>query len=319
MSDILHATWLPALRTLFVWGEAGDSAPRKGRKAQLPTHPFQLGPERLREFAQSGVSPVPAEHALTLWLPSSAAAPFASPELLATGAQTAPEGQPHLAPWRVTGVLLTPGQALDLLLASPSSLYGADLRAWRVAALLAVEVLSGQQVLPGLQREGFQLRAAWLPRPAPATAQKLTELSRALPPLCRAATDDPANAPRPRALLDDFLAAVVDASIRDLSEDEGVTGRRGDGVKNNRAVTRVTRSRAFTLSPGGKWLSALLGADPIVDLRGPEADALYKAWQAWAGQAQVAGDDVFRITFRLEPPERAADLVGAGVPTARGR
>src|SRR5438093_1071169 len=78
------------------------------------------------------------------------------------------------------------------------------------AALLAIDVLSSQQVLPGLQREGFRLRAAWLPRPTPATAQKLTELSRALPPLCRAATDDPAAAPRPRALLDDFLAAVVD-------------------------------------------------------------------------------------------------------------
>src|SRR6476619_6243848 len=71
------------------------------------------------------VSPAPIEHTLSLWLPSSDAAPFASPELLATGAQEAPAGQPHLSAWRVTGVLLMPGQALDLLLASPSGLYGA--------------------------------------------------------------------------------------------------------------------------------------------------------------------------------------------------
>src|SRR4051812_34504516 len=109
MNDVLHATWLPALTNLFLWGESGDSTPRKGRKAQLPTHPFQLAPARLREICGARVSSTLAEHTLTLWLPSSAAAPVASPELLATGAQAAPEGQPHLAPWRVTGVLLTPG------------------------------------------------------------------------------------------------------------------------------------------------------------------------------------------------------------------
>jgi SNF2 family DNA or RNA helicase len=311
MSDVLHATWLPTLKSLFLWGEAGDGVPRKVRKARLPAHPFQLAPERLRELARPRISPVPAEHALTLWLPSSDAAPFGSPELLATGALAAPEGQPHLAPWRVTGVLLTPGQALDLLLASPAGLYGADLRAWRVAALLAIEVLSGQQMLPGLQREGFRLRAAWLPRPAPATAQKLAALASALPPLCRAATDDPAAAPRPRALLDDFLATAVDASIRELARPDE---RPFDAAQGRRKTNHEGRSSGFSSfvlrplsTPGGKWLSALLGADPIVDLRGPEADALYKAWQAWAGQGQVAGDDVFRITFRLEPPERADD------------
>ncbi|MEO7913500.1 MAG: DEAD/DEAH box helicase, partial [Roseiflexaceae bacterium] len=193
--------------------------------------------------------------------------------------------------------------ALDLLLVSPSVLYGADLRAWRTAALLVIEVLSGQPMLPGLGREGFRLRAAWLPRPTPATAQKLATLANALPPLCRAATDDPAAAPRPRALLDDFLAAAVDASIRELARlDEGRTTK--DEGRSSDLSSFVLRPSS---TPGGKWLAALLGDDAIVDLRGPEADALYKAWQAWDGQAQAAGDDVFRITFRLEPPERADD------------
>jgi SNF2 family DNA or RNA helicase len=303
MSDVLHATWLPALQRLFLWGEAGDDVPRRGRKTRLPIHPFQVAAERLRELCSPRVSPAPIEHTLSLWLPSSDAAPFASPELLATGALEAPASQPYLSAWRVTGVLLTPSQALDLLLAPPSGLHGADLRAWRTAALLASEVLSGQQMLPGLQREGFRLRAAWLPRPTPATAQKLAALSRALPPLCRATTDDPAAAPLPRALLDDFLAATVDASIRELaqSDERRKTKDEGSSYGLSSFVLRPSST------PGGKWLAALLGDDPIVDLRGPEADALYKAWQAWAGQAQAAGDDVFRITFRLEPPERADD------------
>jgi len=316
MSDVLHATWLPALQRLFVWGEAGDGASRKGRKARLPVHPFQVAAERLRELCSPYVSPAPpsagiplAEHTLTLWLPSSAAAPFASPELLATGAQEMPASQPQLAAWRVAGVLLTPSQALDLLLASPSGLYGADLRAWRTAALLASEILSGQQLLPGLQREGFRLRAVWLPRPTPATAQKLAALSRAMPPLCRAATDDPAAAARPRALLDDFLAATVDAAIRELALLEPRTKNQELNAAQGRPLSG---SQSGTLgvifgSSGGKWLAALLGDAPIVDLRGPAADALYTTWQTWAGQAQAAGDDVFQITFRLEPPARADD------------
>jgi SNF2 family DNA or RNA helicase len=314
MSDVLHATWLPTLQRLFLWGESGAGVPRKGRKAQLPVHPFQTPVARLREIVGPHVLPLPAEHTLSLWLPSSAAAPFASPELLATGAQAPPEGQPQLAAWRVTGLLLTPGQALDLLLAAPVGLLGADLRAWRVAALLAIEVLSGQQLVPGLQREGFRLRAAWLPRPTPATADKLAALAQALPPLCRAAADDPAAAPRPRALLDDFLAAVVDASIRakPFEQPREIETRRQGDKETRRNQQTISPSPPLLVSlsrqsPGGKWLAALLGDDPILDLRGPEADALYKAWQAWAGQAQVAGDDVFRITFRLEPPDRADD------------
>src|SRR5205814_1746653 len=100
---------------------------------------------------------------------------------------------------------------------------------------------------------GFQLRATWLPRPTPATARKLTELSRALPPLCRAATADPANAPRPRALLDDFLAAVVDAAIRELARPDERRTTNDEGRSSDRSSFVVRRSS----TPGGKWLAAL--------------------------------------------------------------
>src|SRR4051812_14201375 len=97
MSDVLHTTWLPALQRLFLWGEAGAAASRKGRKGQPPAHPFQPAPTRLCEVCRPHVSTAPAsagippaKHTLTLWLPSSPTAPFASPELLATGALAAP-------------------------------------------------------------------------------------------------------------------------------------------------------------------------------------------------------------------------------------
>ncbi|MBK9710202.1 MAG: helicase [Kouleothrix sp.] len=327
MSTILHAAWLPSLGRLFMWGEADDAPPRKGRRAKLPAHPFQSSPDQLRALLPERRAPAPDEHAATIWLPSADAAPLPSPELLETGAVATPIGPAELAPWRVGGLLLPIDQALDLLLAPPTGWPGADTRAWRVAALLAMEIVARQQVLPALWREGFQLRAAWQVSPEPATAQKLAALAGSLPPLCRAVVSIPAEAPPPRALLDDFLAKAVDATIRGLAQlDQAPTTKDQSGAASEKPRARGRSSAAQPSSnvkdqgvagglsplvfrpsstPAGKWLAALLGPDPAVDLKGPEADALYKAWQAWAGQGQAAGDDAFRITFRLEPPEQA--------------
>lgn len=283
MSDILHGTWLPATRSLFLWGETTDApagAARRGRRAKLATHPFGSSPERLRERLTADTAPAD-DHTLTLWLPSSDKTPFPSPEFLETGALPAPEGAPQLAAWQVTGLLVPADNALDLLLALSAGEVGADLRAWRVAALLAMEMLARQQVLPGLEREGFGLRAVWLSRPEPDLAVRLATLARSMPPLCRAAVDEPDKALVPRALLDDFVAAVINAAVRSLA------------FKPTMPAT----------TPGGRWLAALLGDDPLVQLKGAAADELFKSWQAWAAQGQAAGDDVFRLTFRLEPPE----------------
>ncbi len=287
---VFHGTWLPSTQCLFVWGETPEAPLRRGRQARLPAHPFQSTPGTLREQIEAlGVPPADAaEHMLTLWLPSVVKMPLPSPELLATGIPTPPEGAPELRMWQVTGLLLPAGSALNLLLALQGErAAAADLRAWRVAALLAMELVAGQQVMPMLSRDGFQLRAGWRPRPDLALAQKLGSLARSLPPLCRAAVLDPARAPVPRVLLDDFLSAIVDATIR--------------------AIPRKTKLPATT--PGGRWLRALLGPDPIVKLKGAEADELYRSWQSWAGYGlgRAAGDDVFRVTFRLEPPAHDSD------------
>ena len=45
----------------------------------------------------------------------------------------------------------------------------------------------------------------------------------------------------------------------------------------------------------------------MVRLKGSQADELFKSWQSWAQQTRIAGDDVFRVTFRLDPPEPARE------------
>ncbi|HEY0602689.1 MAG TPA: DEAD/DEAH box helicase [Herpetosiphonaceae bacterium] len=289
MSDsVVHGTWLPASRSLFVWGETIEVAVRKGRQPKLPRHPFQISAEqiaeRLEPLLTSDTDAV--THTLTLWLPSAGSAPLPSPELLELGASPPQADEVTLAPWQVAGLLLPIDAALDLLLRLNAALgFGADLHAWHLAALIALRLVTRQQVLPGLVREGFQLRAQWLPRLDPEAAHQLTVLARSLPPLCRAAADDPAHAPTPRTLLDDFLNTAIDATIRALRFEPSLKGS----------------------TPGGIWLRALLGPDPVLKLSGPAADDLFKSWQSWAGQGNVAGDEHFRITFRLEPPEDQSD------------
>lgn len=293
MHDTLHGTWLANKQRFLLWGEASEGGRTRSQRKLRP-HPFQLPLDTLlgvleRLLPPALVSKIEAtaeEIPQTLWLPSTPETPLPSPELLASGAPPPPDTPPELRPWQVIGLALPTTIALDLLLALPpqrSNNIGADLHAWRVAALLAMEVLAGQQVIPALQRDGVQLRALWRLQPIPATAEKIGLLVRSLPPLCRAAVDDPAAAPAPHPLVNDFLITIVNTAIRDLS---------------------LTPQLPAT-TPGGQWLQALLGADPIIALPRANADALYTSWQQWSNQGQVAGDDVFRITFRLEPPTEA--------------
>ncbi|PDW03241.1 hypothetical protein CJ255_09935 [Candidatus Viridilinea mediisalina] len=187
--------------------------------------------------------------------------------------------------------MLDAGQALEVLLAlGQRHDAGADLRVWRTAALLVAELVAGQQLLPALERDGPRLRATWRPRPVPATATRIANLSRAMPALCRAVVQYPAAAPAPRILLDHFLAAGADALVRDLAAADATMAE------------RLARWQAEPQSPGAAWMASLVGPEAQVALQGQTAEELFQAWQEWSGPEHVAGDEVFRIAFRLEPP-----------------
>src|SRR5688500_4925543 len=142
--EIFHGTWVPSAQQFFLWGETPEPVRRKGRQPKVPPHPFHCPPETLRRYLDHlGVEALGlTERALTLWLPSPCKLPVPSPELQATGAMAPPQGAPDLQPWQVPGVLLPAGPALTLLSTlqlegDGSRGLGSDLRAWRLAALLA--------------------------------------------------------------------------------------------------------------------------------------------------------------------------------------
>ncbi|MBP1465962.1 DEAD/DEAH box helicase [Candidatus Chloroploca sp. M-50] len=292
MTAIFHGTWLVAERLFFFWGEQATPSVRRSRRARVQMHPFQLVTDVLYEHVASlpSCATLPPDRDRIIWLPSIGRMPLPLRELRNAGVE-APEGQPRLASWRIRGLLLTPVQALELLLElAHRHDLGADLQAWRAGALLAMEVVAGQQILPALVREGPRVRAFWQPRPVPATAAKVAALARALPPLCRAFVDRVEAAPAPRALVDSFLATMADAAVRDLAAADSATAQ------------KLETWRQTPMTPGTAWMTALLGPDPVLKLAGSAADELLKAWQEWVGPEHVAGDEIFRITFRLEPP-----------------
>jgi SNF2 family DNA or RNA helicase len=293
MTSVLHGTWLPTERRLFLWGETAERVSRRGSRARQTQHPFQLSADalhaRLAKLPSSGA--VPPERELTVWLPSAGNLPLPLRELRAAGVEV-PSGAPALAPWKVHGLLLSPVQAVELLLSlGKAHDVGADLRAWRVAALLMLELIVGQQLMPTLSRDGLRFRAEWQPRPSPATARRIGDLARALPPLCRAVVENPDDAPAPRALVDAFLRSTSDTLVRLLA------------FQDRSLAAKANRRQTPPPTHGELWVAAMLGADPTLALHGRGAEDLYGEWQTWAGQEHVAGDDTFRITFRLEPPD----------------
>lgn len=291
MTIILHGTWLPQMQCLFIWGEDAQLLGRAVRKAKIPAHPFQAGIADLQRVTAQFVPPAePLEQEQIIWLPSVADRPTPLRELRNAGGDV-PAGEASLAAWRVRGLAFTAQTATGLLLKlEESDTLGSDLLAWRVAARLVVELVVGEQFLPALERDGRLLRAYWRPRPLAATARSLARLAGALPPLCRAVVSDHTRAVPAQTLLDDFVDACVDQLVRDL------------GRAQNTPVTSIERWQRQIGAAGAAWLAALFSDERLVMLDGRAADELFQAWRSWFAQDHVAGDEQFRITFRLEEP-----------------
>lgn len=291
MTTILHGTWLNQQQRLFVWGEDAELLGRAVRKAKQPLHPFQAEISSLQLAFSQLLAQAEQQDAL-IWLPSCHGRPLPLRELRTMGVDV-PDGQPELQVWKLRGLVLNPQQAMEFLLRlEDSDRWGSDLLAWRMAARLVAELVVGEQFLPALERDGAIVRAYWKPRPLPATARSLARLTASLPPLCRAVVKEHSQALSAQTLVNSFVDSCVDQLLRELA-------------RTDDATVATTGRWKQTSTAGAAWLAGLFRDDGLVELKGREADELFKAWQTWFEQEHVAGDEQFRITFRLEEP--AAD------------
>jgi SNF2 family DNA or RNA helicase len=296
---VVHGNWLPKTGRFFLWAETQGGAP-----AAPPDHPYQLPMETLVEslllpLADPDSRPEALERRVTLVLPTEGDAPLASPELLFEREASSPRER-RLAPWRVSGLTLSPEAALDwlVMLPTPEELdphrfrLGAGIRYWSVAARFALELLARQRFLPALVPDEEAMLSRWEPL-VEQEIDRFDALLVAMPPMCRALSPAEEGALTSDALLRSFLSALVDRFIR-------------------RAASRLRLKPRFVESMGEELLASLVDGSGVFEGGAGPAEALVD-WKAQLEEEEVSP---FRIAFRLDPPLEPEAASGGDEPVA---
>lgn len=312
---VLHALWDNVQSDkMHIWAETShqptSSPKRNGRKAEASLaqpHPFALSSaalqEMLGELAGSLHTRSAVASTLTLQLPSMAKEPVASPELLL--AQESSGGKATgFKSWRVETLSLDPGLALDVLLALPDYAtsrvaFGGSLRFWKEAAKFALALLTRQCYMPALEETKQQnrpvVRAAWQAVLLGEDAERLSLLTKAMPPLCWSLL--PADAMKYSALqniVQSFLNRTIDAFVR-----ESLTSTSTSLLPVQR--NRAKRNSASSLPE--QWLTALASDNPVLTAPPDELRNFVEKLRGWLEQMQpVDTNAAFRTCFRLDAP-----------------
>jgi SNF2 family DNA or RNA helicase len=340
---VIHGVW--AYGAAYLWAE--DSAlpatvpPRPGRPSRAPrAHPFAppasgLAPA-LAELPEpaAGLAGQGVDDELTLWLPSDADGPLASPELIRPPGPGRPGGpggpgpggpggpggpwpggprpggagprQPgrrpvSLAAWRVPALAFEPAAAVDLLAVldepgafSAEVMGGGSARYLAAVARLAADLAARGRVLPALRSEDGGHAARWRPVLSGADAERARELATGMPALCRATE---ASGGSSAVILTAALEALADAAARArLAGPPLLPPRKG--------------RRPARIAVAERWITALASADAQVEVATAEdereAAELAGQLDAWHGAAQLPAGPV-RTCFRLVEPEPAED------------
>jgi SNF2 family DNA or RNA helicase len=230
--------------------------------------------------------------------------------------ETLAPGHTVLYPWRVVGLWLSPAEAAGFLQQLPLGHrqvagieLGADLRYWSQTARWGLDLLARGKYLPGVTITRKATYGRWqVLLDSDTDSHRLRQFKAQMPAACRTyqppektRRDAPvavrvAYPPEPDALLHSFLAAMVDAQVRQQS--------------SPLAATEVLSPDL----PVREWLEALNSetgklavADGAIDDPGQSANIaaarLRDALNTWTAPLQTVTDSQrFRVCFSLEPP-----------------
>lgn len=307
---VLHSHWQPPRPPnepggILFWAETSHAdlpVRLRGtlpRKHKAKDHPFAMTPQALRDAIGQGTPLDDArESVVTLRLPSSRSGPLPSPDVRHDW--EIDEEAPFIAPWIVRGLWLPASKGFSVLVNLPSDqsvsgfYLGTETRYWRLVANLVLETLAAQKIVPVLeqsQNNGRGYYARWQPvLDGPRDAPRLASLVAGMPPICRSElrlSGRPAeggDSVAPRGLLDSFLNIMCDALAR-------AWGRGRAPVFEN------VRDDPLPL-----WLTALFQEDAAVRASTAQLSAMNSGLRAWLRYLNAAGDNVFRVAFRLEAP-----------------
>jgi SNF2 family DNA or RNA helicase len=353
---VLHGIWVYG--ALWLWaedsGRPAGAAPRPGRPSRAPRpHPFACDVSLLADALSELAEPVAdlarkaVEDELTLFLPSTAGGPVASPGLIGPGTGDAGQGRrpgarrPALAAWRIPALTFEPAAALRLLtvLGQPARrepVLGDQAPADQLPVDQAPGELEAGDLVPGelADAAGKLAVAGSVPYLAALArlADDLAARGRVLPQL---AAEDDGYAARWRPVLtgtDAQRAAELAAAMPPLCRATSAAGEPParlvtDALEEFSDAAARARLAGLPLWPGrgrgrpgtkvaDRWLRALTNADARIGDLTPsqEADAadLGAELAAWRATAQVPAGPV-RTCFRLAEPELAGQQPGDAV------
>ncbi len=308
-------------------------------KLRLPEDLLQLEPavaglskskgKRSRQSDSLPIAPSLSEpwHVSTLALPSDLVTESETTVILPRHSAAAPSTTSDLClqPWLVTGLVLSPEQAIAVLNALPlsfmadQSFMAGDLRYWSHIARWSLDLMARGKVLPSLEKsvipptnqepltvpEAISI-ARWQPLLDSATDQlRWLKFTESMPLICRFCTKMPRqNEPRelavslagePQAILKDFLSQTLDVQMRRIAHAHPMP-------QPERSPRTAVKSGAIA-SPWREWLQALGEPTATVEAS-PSVELLKTALQYWTTPLHTQQQQVlFRTCLKLVPPQ----------------
>ncbi len=275
---VLHANWIGG--RLHLWGETE----RDGlATCEQVRHAIAHAPSSLRDDE------------ISLRLPASESAILSSSPLArwrgddesatATLLRAGTIASCSIAPLDVAGVL---DRLLDVAQANRELTLAPSIAFAERATALARHILAQQRFVPMLcHNADGDLTAAWRPWLADEkTRERATRLLETMPPAFRAIdTDPPADA---WSILDDMLWRIIDASCREVLEDED--------------MSETIRGRDLS-DPHVAWLAGLLDGKVEVKASGRERQGIIRGVRGWIARLEERGaSSTWRLCLRLNEP-----------------
>jgi len=294
----IHGLWSSG-RGLLLWAEDGDRPVKSASQAlrSARPHPFALPSEQLAAIhpGKSGCA--------TLLLPSLRHAPVDSPEMIRSTPRPRPQTAPSLLGWSVPVIVVDPSELADPV---DEVRYGASVRYLRALAEFAADLAARGRVVPvvrwldgepGSAESASGARAMWRPVLAGPDAVVAHAMVAAMPPVVRSeqigppglATLTGLDGREPAELVEDALAVMVDAAVRD---------RLGRAAAPMMLIPARRGRRPQRLPFVESWLAALTHSDGRFEAEPAEVAAFDEALAPW----DEVGDEPAgpaRVTFRL--------------------
>ncbi|MFN7974932.1 MAG: SNF2 helicase-associated domain-containing protein [Acidobacteriota bacterium] len=302
---VLHGAWPVAGRQgreLLVWAETSGSRPRRGGDG---SHPYSLSQRELVQLLGELAVSSPALGPMTelsrlratLALPSGGDLPLPSLHALRDDAGAPAAEEWRLARWRIEGIGLSPEHLASLLPYLPEERFparanvivGDDLRFWRLASMMLVELLVRERYLPRFIPDPAvndgRFHVVWRPFLDRHDTERVRQLAHAMPPAALA--DRSADGiSSTESGVETFLTEALDALVR-------LHGRRSINIDT---LPKRRREREPNI-----LRSALMEREAVTGIR-PDLVELRAKLDGWVSTLARVSGDMVSMCLKLDPP-----------------